>query len=212
MAEDAADRMVARAIESVLEQVPGSIDSAVPEGGTAKLQPWAETAAPVGRNKRPLEDLLVELGDRVAADPHARATLPHARHPALAFFDRFGRGSRGPHGAEPGGAGVESGGRRRRRRRGGGGGVGPPVEAAAQPSNAPGERQPSSGKRRRRGRGGGGGSGSGGGAASDAKANQGGQPTQQRPPGQQGRPGSGGRRRRGRRGRGGGGAPPPPAG
>jgi hypothetical protein len=215
MAEDAADRMVARAIESVLEQVPGSIDSAVPEGGTAKLQPWAETAAPVGRNKRPLEELLVELGDRVAADPDARATLPHTRHPALAFFDRFGRGGRGQQGAERGGAEAESAGRRRRRRRGGGGGgIAQPVATVAQPSNAPGERQPSSGKRRRRGRGGGGGGG-GGGAAGGATAGQGAQPiqpTQQRPSGQQRAPGNGGRRRRGRRGRGGGGAPPPPAG
>jgi hypothetical protein len=216
MAEDAADRMVARAIESVLDQVPGSIDSAVPEGGSAKLQPWAETAAPVGRNKRPLEELLVELGDRVAADPDARATLPHTRHPALAFFDRFGRGGRGQQSAEPGGAGAESVGRRRRRRRGGGGGgIAQPVATATQPSNAPGERQPSSGKRRRRGRGGSGGGGGAGGAAGGATAGQGGQPTQptqQRPPGQQRAPGNAGRRRRGRRGRGGGGAPPPPAG
>ena len=62
MAEDDADRLVARAIESVLEQVPGSIDSAIPEAGSSKLQPWAETAGPLGRNKRPLEELLVEYG------------------------------------------------------------------------------------------------------------------------------------------------------
>ena len=102
MAEDT-DGLVARAIESVLDQVPGSIDTSVPEGGTAKLQPWAETAAPVGRNKRPLEELLGELAERVAADPQARATLPRTRHPALAFFDRFGRGSggRADQGAAP---------------------------------------------------------------------------------------------------------------
>jgi hypothetical protein len=205
MAEDAADRLVARAIESVLEQVPGSIDSAIPEAGSAKLQPWAETAAPVGRNKRPLEELLVELGERVAADPDARATLPRTRHPALAFFDRFGRGGRGQPGAEAPGPGTETGGRRRRRRRGGSGGGGQAPEASAQPSSAPGERQPSSGKRRRRGRGGGG--GGGGGAPGGASGNQGAQPSQ---PGRQHAPGSGGRRRRGRRGRGGGGAPPPP--
>jgi hypothetical protein len=205
MAEDAADRLVARAIESVLEQVPGSIDSAIPEAGSAKLQPWAETAAPLGRNKRPLEELLVELGERVAADPDARATLPRTRHPALAFFDRFGRGGRGQPGAEAPGPGTETGGRRRRRRRGGSGGGGQAPEASAQPSSAPGERQPSSGKRRRRGRGGGG--GGGGGAPGGASGNQGAQPSQ---PGRQHAPGGGGRRRRGRRGRGGGGAPPPP--
>jgi hypothetical protein len=205
VAEDAADRLVARAIESVLEQVPGSIDSAIPEAGTAKLQPWAETAAPVGRNKRPLDELLVELAQRVAADPDARATLPRMRHPALAFFDRFGRGGRGQPGTDTGAAVGETGGRRRRRRRGGGGAGGqaaPAAQVAAPPSSAPADRQPSSGRRRRRGRGG----GSGGGAP-DRGGEQGGQPNQQRPPG------AGGRRRRGRRGRGGGGAPPaPPAG
>ncbi|HEY7926226.1 MAG TPA: hypothetical protein VIG86_02260 [Candidatus Dormibacteraeota bacterium] len=203
MAEDAADRLVARAIESVLDQVPGSIDSAVPEAGTAKLQPWAETAAPLGRNKRPLDELLVELGERVAADPDARATLPRTRHPALAFFDRFGRGGRGQPGADPGPPAEQGGGRRRRRRRGGGrlGGQAVVAEAPAQAANPPGERQPSSGKRRRRGRGGG-----GGGAAGGPTASQGGQPGQPRPAP------SGGRRRRGRRGRGGGGAPPPPSG
>jgi hypothetical protein len=203
VAEDAADRLVARAIESVLDQVPGSIDSAVPEAGTAKLQPWAETAAPLGRNKRPLDELLVELGERVAADPDARATLPRTRHPALAFFDRFGRGGRGQPGADPGPPAEQGGGRRRRRRRGGGrlGGQAVVAEAPAQAANPPGERQPSSGKRRRRGRGGG-----GGGAAGGPTASQGGQPGQPRPAP------SGGRRRRGRRGRGGGGAPPPPSG
>lgn len=204
MAEDAADRMVARAIESVLEQVPGSIDSAVPEAGTAKLQPWAETAAPVGRNKRPLEELLVELGERVAADPDARATLPRTRHPALAFFDRFGRGGRGQPGGDTAPAGTETGGRRRRRRRGGGGlgGQAAPASAApAQLTGTPGERSPSSGRHRRRGRGGGGGGGGGGGTVPPE-----GQPNQRRPPG------AGGRRRRGRRGRGAGGAPQPPAG
>ncbi len=203
MAEDAADRLVARAIESVLDQVPGSIDSAGPEAGTAKLQPWAETAAPLGRNKRPLDELLVELGERVAADPDARATLPRTRHPALAFFDRFGRGGRGQPGADPGPPAEQGGGRRRRRRHGGGrlGGQAVVAEAPAQAANPPGERQPSSGKRRRRGRGGG-----GGGAAGGPTASQGGQPGQPRPAP------SGGRRRRGRRGRGGGGAPPPPSG
>ncbi|HEX4578664.1 MAG TPA: hypothetical protein VH498_01555 [Candidatus Dormibacteraeota bacterium] len=205
MAEDAADRMVARAIESVLDQVPGSIDSAVPEAGTAKLQPWAETAAPVGRNKRPLEELLVELGERVTADPDARATLPSARHPAIAFFDRFGRGGRGQPSSDTAPAGAEPGGRRRRRRRGGGGvgGQAPAGAAAAQPGGTA-ERSPSSGRRRRRGRGGGG--GGAGGAPGGSSAPLGGQPNQQRPSG------AGGRRRRGRRGRGAGGAPPAPAG
>ncbi|MGH7721570.1 MAG: hypothetical protein ACRENL_01875 [Candidatus Dormibacteria bacterium] len=189
MADDA-DRMVARAIESVLDQVPATVDTSVPEAGAAKLQPWAETAAPMGRNKRPLEELLAELTQRVAADPQARATLPRTRHPALAFFDRFGRT------ATPAGPG-EGAGRRRRRRRGGGGAgqAGPPVDATRVPAGTPADR-PGGGRRRsRRGRGGGGGqaAGTGGGAPRQDGAAAG--PTRA--------PGSGGRRRRGRRGRGG---------
>ena len=193
MADDP-DRLVARAIESVLDQVPGSVDTSVPEGGAAKLQPWAETAAPVGRNKRPLEELLVELEERVAADPQARATLPRTRHPALAFFDRFGRTA-----GQPGGA-AETGSRRRRRRRGGGGGgqTGQPVEATSVPAGAPPDRPLGGRRRSRRGRGG------GAGASPGPPGPSGGPPRQDSSAAGQPRvPGSGGRRRRGRRGRGG---------
>ena len=202
MAEDAADRLVARAIESVLDQVPGSVDTTLPEPGSAKLQPWAETAAPVGRNKRPLEELLVELGQRVAADPRARATLPRTRHPALAFFDRFGRQAGQPATGSPAGAG---GSRRRRSRRGGGQG-GQPTETVAAAAGAPADR-PRGGRRRSRGgRGGGGvsgGGGGGGGAAQTPGTAPAGTAGQSGPAGQPRAPGSGGRRRRGRRGRGG---------
>ena len=200
MAEDDADRLVARAIESVLDQVPGSIDNSIPEGTAAKLQPWAETAAPVGRNKRPLEELLAELGERVAARPGARATLPSTRHPALAFFDRFGRGGRGQASTAGDGAPADGGGKRRRRRRGGGAGrSGAPQEPiAAQQAPSQGDRPASSGRRRRRGRGGGGG-GAGGEAGAGRNA-----PSPAAPAGQPGQQ----RRRRGRRGRGGG-APTP---
>jgi translation initiation factor IF-2 len=213
MAEDAADRLVARAIESVLEQVPGSIDSTVPEAGAAKLQPWAETAAPVGRNKRPLEELLDELEQRVTADPDARATLPRTRHPAIAFFDRFGRGGRGQPAPDGGPTPAEGGGKRRRRRRGGGTGGQPATrEAAAATTPAPGER-PASGRRRsRRGRGGGGGGGAGG-REGPMAGGQGTPATPANPPRAPGT-GGGGRRRRGRRGRGsaGGDGGGPPAG
>jgi hypothetical protein len=205
VAEDA-DRLVARAIESVLDQVPGALDTAVPDVASAKLQPWAETAAPVGRNKRPLEELLGELEERVAADPDARATLPHTRHQSLSFFDRFGRAAAQPGGAEPGG-------RHRRRRRGGGGGdpaklaegagsVSVGATAGPSPNRPPGSR-----RRSRRGRGGGG--APGGDAARQPGAAP--QPPRQEsspPPGQPRAPGSGGRRRRGRRGRGGDRQPP----
>jgi hypothetical protein len=195
MAEDAADRLVARAIESVLDQVPGSVDTTVPEPGSAKLQPWAETAAPVGRNKRPLDELLAELEQRVAADPGARATLPRTRHPALAFFDRFGRQAGQPATGSPAGDGAS---RRRRRRRGGGQG-GQPADTVAAAAGAPADRPQGGRRRSRRGRGGGGGAGAGQtpGAAPAGTAGQSG------PAGQPRAPGSGGRRRRGRRGRGG---------
>jgi hypothetical protein len=197
MADDT-DGLVARAIESVLDQVPGSIDSTLPEGGAAKLQPWAETAAPVGRNKRPLEELLAELEERVAADPGARATLPRTRHPALAFFDRFGRVAE----ARPEGSGqAAEGSSRRRRRRRGGAGQAQPAAAAAAPAGSTADR-PQGGRRRRRGRG-------GGGAGTPPASAPGGTPRHDTPAAthQPRAPGSGGRRRRGRRGRGGGGAP-----
>ena len=211
MAEESADRLVARAIESVLDQVPGIIDTSVPEGGTAKLQPWAETAAPVSRNKRPLEELLAELEERVAAQPDAKATLPRSRHPAQAFFDRFGRTGRGQPNAGEGAAAPagEGSGRRRRRRRGGGASAPalPTAGAADTGRQSPGRR------RSRRGR---------GAAVPVADGSRQGAPPGQgrpRPPasgppaaegGQPRAPGSGsGRRRRGRRGRGG--AQPPSA-
>lgn len=191
MAEDA-DRLVARAIESMLDQVPGTLDTSVPESGTAKLQPWAETAAPVGRNKRPLDELLVELEARVTADPQARAALPRTRHPALAFFDRFGRTS-----GQPAGPGEGTGRRRRRRRGGGGGQPAQPAPAGA----ATAERPPGGRRRSRRGRGGGEGAAP---RVPGAAAAGAGPPHQDGPGGGQARaPGSGGRRRRPRRGRGG---------
>jgi hypothetical protein len=196
---DDADRMVARAIESVLDQVPGTVDTSLPDVTSAKLQPWAETAAPVGRNKRPLEELLVELEQSVAADPQARATLPRTRHPALAFFDRFGRTAGQPAGGAPT---SEGGSRRRRRRRGGGGGgqAGTPMQATTAPAASPPDRPQGGRRRSRRGRGGGGGASERapgpipGAASGQDNATAGGQPRG---------PGSGGRRRRGRRGRGG---------
>jgi hypothetical protein len=199
MADDAADRLVARAIESVLDQVPGAVDTSLGEGAAAKLQPWAETAAPVGRNKRPLEELLVELEERVAADPEARADLPRTRHPALAFFDRFGRGGAGQGGSDGSGGTTDGGNRRRRRRRGGGAGrAGQASEAAPAPAGATADRPPGSRRRSRRGRG-------GGGAPWPNAAGDGGRPQGQPADGQSRQPGGGGRRRRGRRGRSGGG-------
>ena len=113
------DRLIARAIESVLESVPevGGDRSATSET-SPKSQPWAETASPAGGNKRALDDLLAEYAARVAAAPDAKATLPQEPNPADAYLQRLS-----------GGAGSKRGGNKRRwrggrRRRGGGGGGG----------------------------------------------------------------------------------------
>src|SRR5437773_2308063 len=85
---DDPDRLIARALESVLEAVPeppGGDLTAVDAG--PKAQPWAETAAPPGRNKRPLEEVVAELSARVAAAPDARAAHPAETHPGAAYLD-----------------------------------------------------------------------------------------------------------------------------
>ena len=110
-----ADRLIARAIESVLESVPevGGDRSATSES-SPKAQPWAETAAPPGRNKQSLEELLAEYAARVAAAPGAKATLPQEPSPGEAYLQRLS-----------GGTAARRGGKRRwrggKRRRGGGG-------------------------------------------------------------------------------------------
>jgi hypothetical protein len=171
------DSLVQRAIESVLGQLPDLGDPVSPED-SAKYQPWAENVAPASKNKRPLSELLAEYAARIAADPEAVAGTPSARHPVIAFFDRFGPSRRQ--------------GTRRRGRGGRGGGQGAPAapppqpqppqrqrqrppqrspQTAAQPPPAgqppPAERSGTSRRRRRRpsgrrGRGGGGGGGGGG--------------------------------------------------
>jgi hypothetical protein len=212
-----ADRLVARAIESVLDQVPGAMDTTVPEASAAKMQPWAETAAPTGAHtKRPLEDLLGELEARVSANPGARATLPQTRHPALAFFDRFTKGARSPGGGGGERSSAAEPGSRRRRRRRGGSRTAPAAEVSTSPGPPAAEPGRGAGRRRsRRGRGRGGGgaatpSGEGSAGATPRSPVQGG-PNPAAGAGEAGTRGgqsTGIRRRRGRRGRGG---PRPPA-
>lgn len=107
------ERLIARAIESVLESVPdvGGGDAADVES-SPKSQPWAETAAPPGRNKRSLDELLAEYAARVAENPDAKASLPSEPHPSEQYLERLT------------GGGGRRGGKRRwrggRRRRGGG--------------------------------------------------------------------------------------------
>jgi hypothetical protein len=123
-----ADELVARAIESVLEAVPSGGEEPVPEA-LARYQPWADTATPSAKNKRPLQALLDELTARVEAEPEARATTPSGKPPMLTFFDRFGSPRREGEG--------RSSRARRRRSRGRGGAAGAPgstaLEARSQP-------------------------------------------------------------------------------
>ena len=165
LADAVADELVARAIESVLEAVPAAGEEPVSEA-FARYQPWADTATPSAKNKRPLQALLDELTARVEAEPDARAAAPPGKPPMLTFFDRFGSPRRE-------GEGRSSRARRRRSRGRGGAAAAPgsaalearsqaaaPAAASPQPPQAPpatmGDRlseRSSRRRRRRRGRG-----------------------------------------------------------
>jgi hypothetical protein len=117
-----ADRLIQRAIESVLDTVPeipgGDL---VPTEVSPKAQPWAETAAPLASDKRPLEAVLAEFEARVAAAPTARAGKPSEPHPGDAYLEKL---SPGPKGAGKRSKRRWQGGRKRRGRGGRGGGAG----------------------------------------------------------------------------------------
>jgi len=70
--DEAAEAIAERAIGSVLEQLPAGDDPNSLET-SVRYQPWADTAAPAGKNKRPLEELLAELSARVEASQPRRA-------------------------------------------------------------------------------------------------------------------------------------------
>lgn len=150
------DRLIARAIESVLESVPDVAGAEVAESESSpKSQPWAETAAPAGRNKRALDELLAEYAARVEAAPDARATLPQQPRPGEAYLERLSGG-----GSRRSGKRRYRGGRRRR-----GGGTG---ESGADGVSAAGGSGPSAGG------GGNGGGGSGGGGGRGGRRGRGG--------------------------------------
>lgn len=114
---DDPDRLIARALESVLEaipDIPGGEITAPEQSPT--VQPWAETAAPAGRNKRPLEELVAEYEARVQSAPGARAGHPSEKHPAEAYLESL-TASRGQPGKRAGKRRWH-GGRRRGGRRG----------------------------------------------------------------------------------------------
>jgi len=102
--DPASDELVARAIRALTHSLPGTEEAAPPPEASTS-QPWAETASPSSKNKRPLETVVAEYAARVEASPDARAALPSDPHPSVTFYDRFGRA---PAGGDA---------RRRRRRR-----------------------------------------------------------------------------------------------
>jgi hypothetical protein len=117
-----ADRLIARAIESVLDAVP-ELPGGDPLAAEAspKSQPWAETAAPPASDKRPLEAVLAEYEARVAAAPGARAGHPNEPHPGEAYLEKLSPAAR-TTGKRP--KRRWQGGRKRRGGRGGRGGGG----------------------------------------------------------------------------------------
>jgi uncharacterized membrane protein YgcG len=118
-----ADRLIARAIESVLDAVPDIPGAgALAADASPKSQPWAETAAPPASDKRPLEAVLAEYEARVAAAPGAHAGHPNEPHPGEAYLEKLSPATRST-GKRP--KRRWQGGRKRRGGRGGrGGGVG----------------------------------------------------------------------------------------
>jgi uncharacterized membrane protein YgcG len=120
-----ADRLIARAIESVLDavpEIPGT--DLIAAEASPKAQPWAETAAPPG-DKRPLESVLAEYEARVAATPGARAAHPNEPSPGVAYLEKLSPAAKS--GAPAAGKRPKrrwQGGRKRRGGRGGRGGGG----------------------------------------------------------------------------------------
>jgi hypothetical protein len=122
-----ADRLIARAIESVLDavpEIPGT--DLIAAEASPKAQPWAETAAPPASDKRPLDTVLAEYEARVAATPGARAAHPNEPSPGVAYLEKL---SPAPKTAAAGKRPKRrwQGGRKRRGGRGGrrGGGAAP---------------------------------------------------------------------------------------
>jgi hypothetical protein len=125
-----ADRLIARAIESVLDavpEIPGS--DLIAAEASPKAQPWAETAAPPASDKRPLEAVLAEFEARVAAAPGARAGHPNEPHPGEAYLEKLSPASRSAGGGKRPKRRWQGGRKRRGGRggRGGGGGGGAPA-------------------------------------------------------------------------------------
>jgi hypothetical protein len=118
-----ADRLIARAIESVLDavpEIPGT--DLIAAEASPKAQPWAETAAPSASDKRPLEAVIAEYEARVAASPGAKAGHPNEPSPGVAYLEKLSPAARTAAGKRP--KRRWQGGRKRRGGRGGRGGGG----------------------------------------------------------------------------------------
>lgn len=118
-----ADRLIARAIESVLDavpEIPGT--DLIAAEASPKAQPWAETAAPPASDKRPLEAVLAEYESRIAATPGAKAGHPNEPPPGVAYLEKLSPAARTTTGKRP--KRRWQGGRKRRGGRGGRGGGG----------------------------------------------------------------------------------------
>jgi hypothetical protein len=85
------DDLVARTIRELIQSVPGEDEAGAGTEAPVTSQPWAETASPSSKSKRPLEAILAEYEERVRAAPEARAELPADPHPSVTFYARFGR-------------------------------------------------------------------------------------------------------------------------
>jgi hypothetical protein len=121
-----ADRLIARAIESVLDavpEIPGT--DLIGAEASPKAQPWAETAAPPASDKRPLEAVVADFEARVAANPGARAGHPGEPHPGEAYLEKLSPAARSTPAKRP--KRRWQGGRKRRGGRGGRGGGGAPA-------------------------------------------------------------------------------------
>lgn len=139
--DNSEDNVVTRALRSVLAQVPTMPDTAIPETGTLRQQPWADVAAPAGTDKRSLEDLVTEYEQRIAQSPDAKIAANPGPAPSQAYFNHFTNA-------------PQEGRKRRRRsrsRRPGAAANGPPARTQNQrPQTPPGDGATPAPRRRRR--------------------------------------------------------------
>jgi hypothetical protein len=124
--DTAEDNVVTRALRSVLDQVPTMPDTAIPETGNVRQQPWADVAAPSGTDKRSMEELVAEFEARIAQSPGTNIPANPGPSPSEAYFEHF---TNAPEPARKR--------KRRRRRRPGSPVSGGPAPSTPRPQPAP---------------------------------------------------------------------------